>query len=280
MFSSNPFVELSSSISPGAMQGFVILMAVLVIAGTLFDVIHKKSAQYFFENWKPPSSAAGAKRQRRRNGVDRGQDRGGRRADFGGVLQCASPHRAPADHVRVRDPYRRNRGLDLRLPDARTPTPVSGPCSGGSAALMVCAGGYWFWFFIRVDVAAEGSSPLALMRADLFILSLLASVTLALLWAWTQGSGVGWLLLRALHRLDARCCSAACPGPSSRTCSSSPRRPSRRNVTKANGSAGKPADADRADDPEQQAKILTFQTCCATRRRTWAWASSAKPRHY
>ena len=29
-------------------------------------------------------------------------------------------------------------------------------------ALMVCLGGYWFWFFIRVDVAAEGNSPFRL----------------------------------------------------------------------------------------------------------------------
>ena len=41
-------------------------------------------------------------------------------------------------------------------------------------------GGYWFWFFIRVDVAAEGNSPFRIMRADLFILSLLASATLGL----------------------------------------------------------------------------------------------------
>ena len=27
---------------------------------------------------------------------------------------------------------------------------------------MVCVGGYWFWFFIRVDVAAEGNSPFRL----------------------------------------------------------------------------------------------------------------------
>ena len=52
---------------------------------------------------------------------------------------------------------------------------------------MVLAGGYWFWFFIRVDVAAEGKTPLRLMRADLFILSLLASVTLGLVWAWQRG---------------------------------------------------------------------------------------------
>ena len=34
---------------------------------------------------------------------------------------------------------------------------------------MVCVGGYWFWFFIRADVAAEGQSPFRLMHADLFI---------------------------------------------------------------------------------------------------------------
>jgi hypothetical protein len=47
----------------------------------------------------------------------------------------------------------------------------------------------WFWFFIRVDVAAEGGSPWRVERADLFILSLLASVTLALLWAALQAAG-------------------------------------------------------------------------------------------
>jgi hypothetical protein len=55
--------------------------------------------------------------------------------------------------------------------------------------LMVLVGGYWFWFFIRVDVAAEGSSPWRVMQADLFILSLLASVTLGLIWAWLQARG-------------------------------------------------------------------------------------------
>ena len=56
-------------------------------------------------------------------------------------------------------------------------------------ALLVAVGGYWFWFFIRVDVAAEGNSPFRVVRADLFILSLLASVTIGLLWAVFQGPG-------------------------------------------------------------------------------------------
>ena len=57
---------------------------------------------------------------------------------------------------------------------------------------MVCAGGYWFWFFIRADVAAEGHSPFRLVRADLFIVSLLASVTFGLIWSFVQSSGGIW----------------------------------------------------------------------------------------
>jgi hypothetical protein len=56
-------------------------------------------------------------------------------------------------------------------------------------ALMVCLGGYWFWFFIRVDVAAEGNSPFRLVHADLFVVSLLASVTLGLIWALVAFTG-------------------------------------------------------------------------------------------
>jgi hypothetical protein len=74
-------------------------------------------------------------------------------------------------------------------PTPATPTPVIIPLLWYLGALMICIGGYWFWFFIRVDVAAEGNSPLRLVRADLFILSLLASATLALLWALVQATG-------------------------------------------------------------------------------------------
>src|SRR5206468_3731743 len=66
-------------------------------------------------------------------------------------------------------------------------------------AVMICVGGYWFWFFIRVDVAAEGNSPFRIVRADLFVLALLASVTLGLIWA-ANGSGAGvlfWLYIAA-----------------------------------------------------------------------------------
>ena len=52
-------------------------------------------------------------------------------------------------------------------------------------ALMVCIGGYWFWFPIRVDVSAEGKPWYKLARADLFIVSLLMTTTFALVWSVT-----------------------------------------------------------------------------------------------
>ncbi len=77
-------------------------------------------------------------------------------------------------------------------PTPATPTPAILPQLWYIGALMVCLGGYWFWFFIRVDVAAEGNSPFRIMRADLFILSLLASVTLGLVWAYLQTTDNSW----------------------------------------------------------------------------------------
>ena len=50
MFSTNPFAELSTWMSPTIIQAYIATMIALVVLGTLFDVIHKKSARYFREN--------------------------------------------------------------------------------------------------------------------------------------------------------------------------------------------------------------------------------------
>ena len=63
-------------------------------------------------------------------------------------------------------------------------------------AAMLAVGGYWFWFFIRVDVNSEGKKWYQLCRADIFIVSLIAMATFALLWSYTQSSGIaGWDML-------------------------------------------------------------------------------------
>ena len=41
MFTTNPFAELAAFIPSAFMPTFVIVMIVLVAAGTLFDVVHK-----------------------------------------------------------------------------------------------------------------------------------------------------------------------------------------------------------------------------------------------
>jgi uncharacterized membrane protein len=60
MFTTNPFAELSATISPEIMQIYVVLMVLLVIGGTILDVIHKGSAKYFFENGKKAEKNARA----------------------------------------------------------------------------------------------------------------------------------------------------------------------------------------------------------------------------
>mgnify|MGYP002029102552 FL=1 len=77
----------------------------------------------------------------------------------------------------------------IGYPTPADPAPAIVPRLWHIGALLVCVGGYWFWFFIRVDVSAEGNSPFRIVRADLFILSLLVSVTLGLIWAYAQSAG-------------------------------------------------------------------------------------------
>ena len=52
MFTTNPFSVLAETVPSIVMQGFVVLMVLLIVTGTLLDIIHKKNVKYFFENAK------------------------------------------------------------------------------------------------------------------------------------------------------------------------------------------------------------------------------------
>jgi len=189
MFINNPFAELSASIPAAVMQTYVIVMILLVVAGTLIEVVHKGSAKYFFENWRKSKSK-------------------GSKQVGGGELVSIAIKTGVVDVLASGEFCNARRRIAHLLtmygfviyvvttaimifsyPTPATPTPAILPQLWWLGGLMVCLGGYWFWFFIRVDVAAEGGSPFRLMRADLFILSLLASVTLGLAWAFVQARG-------------------------------------------------------------------------------------------
>jgi hypothetical protein len=203
MFTSNPFAELSASVPPAVMQTYVVVMAFLVVSGTLFDIIHKKSATYFFNNWR--KSEDNAKQQ-----------------VGGGKMTSIAVQTAVVDVMTSGEFCNMRRRIAHLLtmygfviyvvttaimvfayPTPATPTPANLAALWYVGALMVCLGGYWFWFFIRVDVVAEGNSPFRFVRADLFIVSLVLSVTLGLAWAWVQTAGsAAWAtVLLALYLL-------------------------------------------------------------------------------
>lgn len=196
MFTSNPFSELSASIPAMIMQGYIVLMVLLVIGGTILDMTHKKSARYFFENAKKS-------KERAKRSVGTGE-------------KVAIAIQVLADEVITSGEFCNTRRRLSHLltmygfiifvvttaimifgyPTPATPTPVILPQLWHIGALMLCVGGYWFWFFIRVDVSAEGLSWHRLERADLFILSLLATATFGLIWSYTQSQGIaGWSTL-------------------------------------------------------------------------------------
>jgi len=189
MFTSNPFAELSASIPPAIMQTYVVMMIVLVAAGTLFDVAHKGSAKYFFDNWRK-SKSKGSKQIGGGELVSIAIKTG--LVDFLASGEFCNARRRVAHLLTMHGfliHFITTAVMVFGYPTPATPTPAILPLLWWIGGLMILLGGYWFWFFIRVDVAAEGNSPLRIMRADLFILSLLASVTLGLIWAFLQSRG-------------------------------------------------------------------------------------------
>lgn len=192
MLTSNPFAELSALVPPTVMQVYVVIMIILVAGGTLFDILHKKSAKYFFNNWRKAKNS-------------------GARQVGGGEAVSLAVQTVVVEGLMSGEFCNARRRIAHLLtmygflayvittavmvfwyatPDS--PGPAILPVLWWIGGLLICAGGYWFWFFIRVDVAAEGNSPFRVVRADLFILSLLASATLGLIWAYAQAKGSVW----------------------------------------------------------------------------------------
>ena len=188
MLGTNPFFELATVISPGLMQGYVILMVLLVIGGTILDMLHKKSAQYFFENAKRAQKDA--------------------KRTLGGGEKASIAMQTVANEVLASAEFKSTRrrishlftmyGFVLFV--VSTAVLIFGYATEAAAgiwpvlwhlgALSLCFGGYWFWFFIRVDVASEGVKWYNFNgRGDIFIVGLITMPTFALLWSVTMGAG-------------------------------------------------------------------------------------------
>jgi hypothetical protein len=189
MFTGNPFAELAAFLPSLCMQVYIVLMIAAVAVGTLVDMLHKGSARFFLQQRKKSRAAA----TRRLGIVDNAS------------LAIRTLLKEVVTSGEFCNPMRRISHLLMfygfltylvttivmvfGFPTPATPAPAVWPVLWNIGALMVLVGGYWFFFLLRVDVAKEGNSPFRLVRADLFIVSLLASVTFALVWEIVQTAG-------------------------------------------------------------------------------------------
>ena len=185
MFMTNPFEALPAFFTPDMMQMYLIVMVVLVVGGTILDMMHKKSAQYFFENAE--KAKASAKRT-----VGTGEKVGMAVATLANEVLTSGEFKNLKRRVsHLLTMY----GFIIFV--ATTAIMIFGLSSEAivaqlwhTGAIMLCVGGYWFWFSIRVDVAAEGTKWYHLVRADIFIVSLFTTATFALIWSYLQSGGM------------------------------------------------------------------------------------------
>lgn len=183
MFTTNPFALLADAVDPRLLQAYVALMALAVIAGVLIDIRHKRSGEYF----------AGRRRRMKAKAQ--------RQLGAGRVIGLAVATIA-VEVITAGEFCKWQRRVSHLLMAygfvtyvvttilmifvyAVAPTPIL-PTLWTVGLLMILVGGLWFFFFLRVDVAYEKRSPFRLVRADLFIGSLIASTAFALAWHIAQ----------------------------------------------------------------------------------------------
>lgn len=179
MFTDNPFAPVAEFLPPIFMQIYVVLMVLAVVAGTAFDLYHKRSAQFFMQQRKRSRAAA----TRKLSGADMTSIAARTLAHDVATFGEFSNRNRRISHVLM------FYGFVLYLVatvamvfafPAGTDTPTAWPLLWNLGAAMVLVGGYWFFFFLRVNVVYDGQPAWRLVRADLFIVSLLASVSFAL----------------------------------------------------------------------------------------------------
>ena len=189
MIGSNPFAELSSLIPQSAMQTYVIIMIALVVVGVVLDLIHKKSATYFFQN------AEKAKKSRKR--------------DVSGETTSIAIQTLLVDVLTSGEFYNQKRRIAHMLKmlgfitfmvttiilifSAQPSAMVATLWHLG--ALSVSAGGIYFWFFLRVNGSSEGQSWTTVVKGDAFILSLIGTTLFGLIWSYLQASGSEFTML-------------------------------------------------------------------------------------
>jgi hypothetical membrane protein len=185
----NPFSDLAGFLPAALLRAYVLLMIFAVAAGTIFDVVHKGSGKYFAQYRKLTEMRA----RHRLNGGQKAR-LAVRTAmiDVAAAGEFCNPKRR-ISHLLMFYGFLIYLVTTMLMVFAylgQTTPPIL-PVLWNVGAVMLLIGGYWFFFLLRVDVAQDGRSPFQFVRADLFIVSMLASVTLALAWEIVQAEQYG-----------------------------------------------------------------------------------------
>ena len=198
MLQVNPFSEIATNLPPVFMKVFVVIMILSVLISTLLDMAHKKNAKYFFINLKKSKDAAKRKISASKKASVIAKTVA---SDIMTTAELGAGQRRIAHLLGMYGSilfWITSCIMIFNYSNPSTVTPSLFPILWHLGAIMTCLGGYWFWFFLRVDVSAEAHPWYRIITADLFVLALLACATFGLAWSFTQSaemSGLSYLFL-------------------------------------------------------------------------------------
>ncbi len=186
MMSANPFAILAETVSPIFLQSFVIAMIMLVIIGTLVDIIHKKNVKYFFENAKKAKLSATKKlsTNEKISVISKTIVK-----DIATTSELGAGQRRAAHLLGMYGTilfWVSSVIMIFCYSSLSSETPSIWPMIWHAGAIMTILGGSWFWFFLRVDVYSEAQPWYRIIKADLFVLALIASSLFGLIWSILQ----------------------------------------------------------------------------------------------
>jgi len=181
----NPFSVLAEDVPAIVMQAFVVVMGLLVILGTMLDIIHKKNVKYFFENAKKAKKSA---KKILTTGERIGVVFKTLASDIATTSELGAGKRRAAHLLGMYGTILFWVGSVIMIfcYANSSSTPLVWPIIWHVGAIMTVLGGSWFWFFLRVDVYSEAQPWYRIIKADLFVLTLIASSLFGLIWSFLQ----------------------------------------------------------------------------------------------
>ena len=186
MLETNPFSLLSEVVPTVVMQGFIIAMVLLIAFGTIIQMIHHKNLTYFFNNAKKAKLQA----TREVGAAEKVKIIAKTTVyDIGTTSELGFGKRRLAHVLGMYGTiifWIASAMLVFCYTGADKTSSTLWSMLWHVGAILTCVGGFWFWFFLRVDVSAEAHPWYRIIKADLFVLALLACSTFGLAWSYTQ----------------------------------------------------------------------------------------------